>query len=910
MHRALSRIAVPLAAASVLIAAPAYAQGPANDGDSRAAGDVPAAADNPGAYGKNDAGGFRNVLPPGQNGLDTLGQILNFRATGALPKHWADQQPLYDGLLYASPTLTDSQVKDYYKDATFGVKKKNRAKTVKPRKGVTILRDKQYGVPRIYGKTRSDTMFGAGYASANDRLFLMDVLRHTGRADLTNFLGGGNLNADANQWQNNAYTEADLKRMLKAPAQGSLKEWNKLRKDVKAYVKGINAYIKAAGKDDALLPGEYAAVGQKLKKWKATDVMSVATLFGGIFGRGGGAEVTSAQILRALEARFGVEQGRAIWTGFRSKNNPTAPTTIPESFPYQTGDSFAPKGLALPDPGTSVTPWKVISGDSSSSALAAADDSASVGDAIQKEQLDGHHSNWELLSAKNSANGRPLGVLGPQVGYYLPQVLMELELHGPGIDARGASFPGVSMYVQLGRGRDYTFSATSAGSDNVDTFAEVLCDDSKYKYTYKGKCRKMEKLVRNLAWAPNAIDKTPAGKAKLKVYRTVHGLVTHYGTVNGKKVAYATARTTYLHEADSIMGFRRFNEPDRMSSPKKFQQSASKVQFTFNWAFQNAKHTAYYLSGAYPERAKGTSPDFPVLGTGKYDWQGFDPKNYTMDLLAPERHPQTKNQAVMVSWNNKPAKDWSASDRQWGFGPFYRSNLIEEKLQTAVSGGKKATLAQVVQAMEESATQDIRAAKVLPTVFEAMGTVSDPELTAAIDKLKAWMADGGHRRDLDKDGAFEHTAAIQILDAWWPKLLTAQFESGLGTEAFSEIQNMISFGAVSSRPSAPGFSDGWWGYSLQDLQRVQTGAPVPGGFPVAFCGNGDKTACSTALQDSLKQALTVTPEQLYGAGACVTDPQPSCWNANRARVTAGVTAPSVYPFQNRPTFQQAVSVGR
>ncbi len=344
MHRVLSRIAVPLAAASAMLVA------------------VPAYADNPGTYGKNDAGGFRNVLPPGQNGLDTLGQILNFRATGALPKHWADQQPLYDGLLYASPTLTDSQVNDYYKDATFGVKKKNRAKTVKPRKGVTILRDKQYGVPRVYGKTRSDTMFGAGYASANDRLFLMDVLRHTGRADLTNFLGGGNLNADANQWQNNAYTEADLKRMLKAPAQGSLKEWKKLRKDVTAYVKGINAYIKAARKNDALLPGEYAAVGQKLKKWKATDVMAVATLFGGIFGRGGGAEVTSAEILRALEARFGVEQGRAIWTGFRSKNNPTAPTTIPESFPYQTGDSFAPKGLALPDPGTSVTPWKVISG--------------------------------------------------------------------------------------------------------------------------------------------------------------------------------------------------------------------------------------------------------------------------------------------------------------------------------------------------------------------------------------------------------------------------------------------------------------------------------------------------------------------------------------------------------------------
>jgi acyl-homoserine lactone acylase PvdQ len=859
-----------------------------------------------GAYGKDDGGGFRNVLPPGQNGLDTLADIFTFRSNGTLPKHWDDQQPLYDGLIQAAPTLTDSQVGDFFKDATFGVKKKDRASVVKPRKGVTIIRDKQYGVPRVYGKTRQDTMFGAGYVSANDRLFLMDVLRHTGRADLSSFLGGANLNADANQWQNNAYTEEDLKRQLKAPAQGSMKEWKKLRKDVDAYVDGINAYIKAARKDGRLMPGEYTALGAKLKNWKATDVMATATLFGGIFGRGGGGEVLSAQILRALEARFGQEQGRAIWSGFRSKNNPTAPTTIPGSFPYQDGDAFATKGLALPDPGTAVTPAKIISG-SNLAQVQSAQDGVSIGDALQQEQLDGHHSNWELLSAQNSANGRPIGVMGPQVGYYLPQVLMELELHGPGIDARGAAFPGVSMYVQLGRGRDYAWSATSAGSDNVDTFAEVLCGGSKYKYTYKGKCRPMEKLVRKLSWKPNAADPTPAGKAKLTVYRTVHGLVTHYGTVNGKQVAYVTARTTYMHEADSILGFRRFNTPETMQTPKQFHKSASKIQFTFNWAYQNAKQTAYYLSGAYPERAKGTSPDFPVLST--YAWQGFDAKNYTMDLLPFTKHPRTVDQPVMVSWNNKPAKDWAAADEQWGYGPFYRSNLIEEKLQAAVAGGKKATLAQVVQAMEESATQDIRGVKLLPAVIEAMGTVADPELASAIDTLRAWMADGSHRRDLDKDGAFEHTLALQIVDAWWPLLLTAQFEPGLGEEAFDAIQKMIGFGAATrTRPNAPQFSDGWWTYSLQDLQRVSSGSPVEGGFPVAFCGGGDQSACSALLKDSLKEALKVTPEQLYAFGACTSDPQPSCWNANRARVTAGVTKPNVYPYQNRPTFQQAVSV--
>jgi hypothetical protein len=124
MRRALLlRIAVPVAAVTSLVVA------------------LPAHADGPGTYGKNDGGGFRNVLPPGENGLDTLFDVLAFRSNGSLPKHWADQQPLYENLLYASPTLTNAQVGDYYKDATFGVKKAKRESVVKPRKGVTIIRD-------------------------------------------------------------------------------------------------------------------------------------------------------------------------------------------------------------------------------------------------------------------------------------------------------------------------------------------------------------------------------------------------------------------------------------------------------------------------------------------------------------------------------------------------------------------------------------------------------------------------------------------------------------------------------------------------------------------------------------------------------------------------------------------------
>jgi alkylation response protein AidB-like acyl-CoA dehydrogenase len=42
------------------------------------------------------------------------------------------------------------------------------------------VRDKQFGVAHIFGRTRADTEFGSGFASAEDRLFEMDVLRHVG----------------------------------------------------------------------------------------------------------------------------------------------------------------------------------------------------------------------------------------------------------------------------------------------------------------------------------------------------------------------------------------------------------------------------------------------------------------------------------------------------------------------------------------------------------------------------------------------------------------------------------------------------------------------------------------------------------------------------------------------------------
>lgn len=870
------------------------------------AGAVGVAQAAPQPYGTNDAGGFRNVLPPGSNGLDTLAQILAFRSNPlAIPPHYADQQPLYENLVYGSPGLTEDQIPGFYKDATFGVAPGKVESTIEPKPGVTIQRDSEFGVPHIYGDTRADTMYGAGYAGAQDRLFLMDVLRHTGRSELASFLGGSNAGADASQWGFAPYTEADLEKQLVQAPQNYGAAGQQAVEDVQSYVAGINQYIEEAEKDNSKKPGEYTLLGRKIEPFKSTDVIAIASLVGGIFGRGGGNELNSALTMQAFVKRMGVKAGRRAWLGFRSKNDPEAPTTIARRFPYETQSAFSKRGLALPDPG-SVTFTKTAT---SSTGSGTPEGIGSIGAQLKKAiEEAGHASNWELVSAKHSTNGHPIAVMGPQVGYYIPQILMEEDLHGPGIDARGAAFAGVNLFVQLGHGRDYAWSATTATSDNVDTFAEVLCQDA-FHYSYRGKCLPMEKLEKKESWTPNAIDTTSAGSQTLVAYRTVHGVVYARGKVHGRKVAYVRQRSTYFHEADSVIGFGQLNEPGVVTGVAGFKKAVSNIGFLFNWGYVDSEHIAYALSGAMPQRAKGTSPDFPVLGTGQYDWKGFNPNTQLASFLPFSKHPQAVDPPYLVSWNNKQAPGWAAADDKYTYGPLFRSQMIEDKVRAHTKGKRKATISQLIQAMEEPATQDMRGVKLLPVLFRAIGKPKSPQLRRALATLRTWHNHGSHRRDMNKDGVDEETAAIKLMDAWYPKLVEGEFKPVLGRKAYEALDAMVDSGdRIGGSPGAPNYSDDWYSYVDKDLRRL-FGPKPKAPYSRGYCGGGKKAKCRAMLQRTLTAAMRVSPKALYGGGngRCASDPQPACFDRNRPSQTSGIELGS-FPFQNRPTFQQVITL--
>src|SRR4029077_17088870 len=73
-------------------------------------------------------------------------------------------------------------------------------------------------------------------------------------------------------------------------------------------------------------------------------------------------------------------------------------------------------------------------------------------------------------------NGRPIAVFGPKTSYYRPQPLGGKAVNGPKMSARGVAFAGTDLFVELGRGRDYAWSATSASADNVDQWVLELCE--------------------------------------------------------------------------------------------------------------------------------------------------------------------------------------------------------------------------------------------------------------------------------------------------------------------------------------------------------------------------------------------------------------------------------------------------
>ena len=770
----------------------------------------------------------RYILPPG-----------NYGGVPFTPNS-TDQLPLYAGLTPLRDNITPADIEAHYLPQDFTpIEPSFEVETGRP--GLRLVYD-AYGIPHVYGETRADTAFGAGWATARDRGLLLSVGRGPARvavADVPN-IDAFSLVTSIQSFTPSAEAEALVTQQVQLIKDTYGAEGQQIIDDAQAYADGINAYWLANNVDQP-------PVG-------VNDVIAVTAFIGSIFGAGGGGEAANSDLLAKLRQQLGADVGDKAWSDVMLADDPEAPTTIDRRFNYPVITSQPVTGSVVVDPGSiqSIDPRQ-------SGAQAAA--------APARRRA----SNFLVTAPTRSESRNSLAVMGPQLGYYYPEIVQQIDLHYPGFRAQGAAVPGLAMYILIGRTPDYAWSLTSAGHDVRDVYAERLCEPdnspptrASTHYLYKGECRAM-----------TSFNAGVLGTTPLIYNLTVHGPVYATATVGGEPYALSRRRSTFGRDGLNLIALKQMTE-GKASTPLRFWSIANKFGFTFNWGYASRRATAYFTSGRLPKRAAGVDRRLPTLGTGEYEWKGY---------LSGYRHPHAVfgPGGLILNWNNRSAPGFMHGDDE----PYGSVQRVENFDQFPA----RVKLTDVVGIMNRAASEDVRSS-VWPIVSRVLRTGAAPDARdqQIVDLLDAWVADDAPRLDADDDGIFDGAGPV-IMDAIWRPIANAVM-----TPVFGPL--LTDLNRIRSLNGLEGAS-----YVDKDL-RTLLGDPVVGPFNLSYCGNGDLTACRESLWQAIHQAAATTATQQGEAN-------PALWRkpGDRTGFVPGIL-PDTFPTTNRPTFQQVLEFDR
>jgi acyl-homoserine lactone acylase PvdQ len=708
------------------------------------------------------------------------------------------------------------------------------------------IRRDAYGVPHIFSDTDDGVIYGAGYVVAEDRNLMLDQARDNGMAGAIDMPGAPaiRLLLGLYDYEPTARIRAQVTRQQDAALKAAGSAGRKVLADIDTYLIGINQW--------------YAKNRPAARPFDRADIYAVNAIKAQFLGQGGGAEVPNALFLDAARDKFGAKRGSAVYEDLRQRDDPETTTTTSRRAPFQTRVSARrPKGLVPIEKGSFVSADVALPGDDAAAASIPASTKA---------------SNTLLVDGDRSATGTPIFVGGPQIGYNYPGLTLEMDLHGPTIRSRGATSVPSPGYMLIGRGERFAWMITAAEADIIDTYAETLCGGSRTKYRYKGKCRRMERV--------NAGTIAKGGETvRVHFDRTVHGPVIGYARVAGSKrrVALSQRRSSAGRETTDQIFFQKLTY-GKVRSAADFIKAAATTPQTFNGLYSDEKDIALFTTGRLPVRPKGVNGDLPTDGRGRFEWKGY---------LPASRHPQDVDppSGILVSWNNKPAKDFPASDSRWDEGGTQRVDwLLKELART-----HKHTPASVLAAANAAATADPRALMwPAVTAVLAKGTAPSPLAQAVVDRITSWSAGDASWVDANGDGTVDAPGQA-AMKAVWSDLSGAALCGRLGASLCKALETRQS--RFQSPPS--GMYGGWHQYMSKDL-RTLAGAKVRGKFNVRYCGKGSVSACARDLWAAIDRAA-----QAEAARQGSTDP--AQWKSPVTKISFTPLPLVDMQYTNRPS---------
>lgn len=294
---------------------------------------------------------------------------------------------------------------------------------------VRIVRD-DAGVPHIEAASRSEAVFGLGFAHAQDRLWQMEFQRRVGSGTLAEAVGAAGLSTDR-------FLRTLGVRHAAEAALEALDDDDRMLLD--AYVAGVNAFLATR---TGVLPPEFLILGVRPEPWEPVDVlvwqkMMAWDLTGGKM---------SAELLRArLVAALGADRAGQLFPPYPS-GGPVIAAERADLYRRIDWSAFA-DALPVVSPANGSNAWAV--------------------------------------SAAHSDTARPLLANDPHLGLQAPSLWYFAHLIAPEYEVIGATLPGTPA-VLLGHNGSIAWGFTNAGSDVLDLFIERVDSEDPDRYLVPG----------------------------------------------------------------------------------------------------------------------------------------------------------------------------------------------------------------------------------------------------------------------------------------------------------------------------------------------------------------------------------------------------------------------------------------